>query len=159
MKKIVPTSLPEVKASLDTLKSAFSSSFQQLVDKGRELQQVTETLIMGSGACEGPRCDLVEGSGELFVVFEVPGLSKEDFSLEIGGGLITLRGEKKSRLAGRAVGLYLGECSYGAFQRTLSLPVQVHDDKAEAELKDGVLIVTIPKIEAADLPRRAVPVR
>ncbi|MBF0501547.1 MAG: Hsp20/alpha crystallin family protein [Candidatus Riflebacteria bacterium] len=178
MKTIIPTGLPDVKPSqdevcptkapltqvfgaysLDTIKSAFTSSFQQLVEKGRELQQVTDHLLNGTVARDFPRCDLVEGSNELFALFELPGVSKDDFKLEIGGGILTVRGEKKSRIQGRGAEIYLGECSYGPFERTVSLPLRVVEEKAVAEFTDGVLIVTIPKIGVADRPRMNIPVR
>ncbi|RCK81164.1 MAG: heat shock protein, Hsp20 family [Candidatus Ozemobacter sibiricus] len=159
MQKIIPTSIPEVKSSLEALKNAFTSSLHQLVAKGNELQQVAEHLMSGAVARDFPRCDMVEGSGELFVLFELPGLAREDFQLEIGGGLLTVRGEKKSRLQGRGAVIHLGECLYGAFERTVSLPVRVAEDKAAAEFTAGVLIVTLPKAEAGDRPRHPIPIR
>lgn len=158
MKTIIPTNLPEVKSSLESLKNAFSSSFQQLVDKGKELQAATENLLTRTVARDFPRCDMIEGSGELFVVFELPGLAREDFQLEIGSGLMVIRGEKHSRVQGKGAAIHLGECSYGAFERSVSLPVRVVEDKATAELVAGVLVVTIPKLVGADQPRRTVPV-
>ncbi|MFZ2960992.1 MAG: Hsp20/alpha crystallin family protein [Candidatus Ozemobacteraceae bacterium] len=159
MKNIIPTSLPEVKSSLDTLKHAFSSSFKQLVEKGRELQQVTDALLLPTVVRDFPRCDLVEGSNDLYILFELPGLAREEFSLEIGGGLLTVRGEKKSRLQGRGAEIHLGECVYGPFERTISLPLRVLEEKADAAFSDGVLVVTIPKVGSADRPRINVPVR
>ncbi|NLI76935.1 MAG: Hsp20/alpha crystallin family protein [Candidatus Riflebacteria bacterium] len=159
MQKIIPTSFPEVKSSLETLKNAFTSSLHQLVVKGNELQQVAEHLVTGTVARDFPRCDLVEGGGELLILFELPGLAREDFQLEIGGGLLTLRGEKKSRIQGRGAAIHLGECLYGAFERTISLPVKVTEEKAVAELTAGVLVVTIPKAEAGDHPKHPIPIK
>jgi len=159
MKTIISTSLSEVKSSLENLKSAFSNSFQQLVDKGKELQQVTESLLTRTVSRDFPRCDLVEGSNELFVLFELPGLSLEDFQLEIGGELLVVKGEKKSKIQGRGAAIHLGECAYGAFERSVSLPLRVVEEKAEAELASGILLITIPKAEVSDQPRRKVPVR
>ena len=159
MKNIVPKNMSEVKESIDTWRSTFSSTFRQLVEKGKELQQVTEQFFISPIGRAFPQMDMIESADELFLVFELPGLEKEDFKLELAGGLLYLAGEKRNPLQNKAGGLHLSECAYGRFERTVSLPCKVLEDKTEAEFKNGTLTVKLPKIDAPPAQKVSVTVR
>lgn len=159
MKNILPTDMNEMKSSLDLWRNAFSSTFKQLVEKGKELQTVTEEFFVPRVSKDFPRMDMVEGDREIFVVFELPGMTKEEFTLEIGGGFLMLRGEKKNPLQKKAVGIHLSECAYGTFERMVILPARIIEDKADAVFTSGILTVTLPKTEVQNSPRTVVQVR
>lgn len=159
MKNPGPNDFSEMKSSLDLWKDAFTSTFKQLVDKGKEFQQVTEQFFVPRMVRDFPRMDMVEGDREIYVVFELPGLTKEDFKIEIGGGFLHLVGEKKNPLQKKAVGIHLSECSYGHFERVVLLPVKIIEEKIDAEFTSGVLTVTLPKAELQDLPKSPIKVR
>jgi HSP20 family protein len=92
-----------------------------------------------------PDVDITETNGEIVVKAELPGMKKEGVEIEIEGNVLTLTGEKKEEKDEEEKEHYLYECSYGAFQRSFTLPTAVQEDQVKAEFKDGVLRVTLPK--------------
>jgi HSP20 family protein len=101
-------------------------------------------MMMGRGV---PKVDIVERDKEIEVQAELPGIKKEDLDVSINNQIMTIRAitqEEKSEGEGR----YLRrEMTRGEYQRTLSLPDYVDEDNAKATFKDGILCVTIPKME------------
>jgi HSP20 family protein len=83
---------------------------------------------------------------------EIPGLRIEDVDVSFDNGELTLKGEKKFDGKETAT-LHRRERVYGSFTRTLTLPWEVKAEEVSAELKDGVLTVTLPKADAAK-PRK-----
>jgi len=93
--------------------------------------------------------DVTETDEHLVVKAALPGISPEDVDISVNEGVLTVKGETKSDETSDAENFHRREIRYGAFYRTIPLPVQVNDDKAEAEFKDGFLTVTLPKAEQA----------
>jgi HSP20 family protein len=80
---------------------------------------------------------------------QVPGMSKENVQVSITEDALTLKGEMKEEEKTEDKNYHRREFRYGAFARTIPLPMAVQADKATAQLKDGVLEITIPKSEQA----------
>jgi HSP20 family protein len=78
----------------------------------------------------------------LFVEAELPGLTDQDVDITVHNGMLFIRGERQPA-EGRSY-LYDGRC-YGRFERVITLPAAVDADGVQAELKDGVLCLTLPK--------------
>jgi HSP20 family protein len=76
-------------------------------------------------------------------------MSKENLQVNVTDGTLTLKGEMKEEEKKEEKNYFRREFRYGAFTRTILLPVAVQADKTTAQLKDGVLEVTIPKAEQA----------
>lgn len=97
--------------------------------------------------------DVVDNGHELVVRIEVPGVDKDDCEIVIEGNTLYVRGEKRfdSTYVGGAY--HARQCAYGAFERIVSLPFNVHADKADAQFHNGVLVVHLPKAAEA-APRR-----
>ena len=70
-----------------------------------------------------------------------------------------MRGETRKETEEQKKSYYRQEIRYGAFQRTVPLPVDVDPAKASADLKDGILKITLPKAAQANVRRVDVPVR
>lgn len=96
-----------------------------------------------------PAVDIVDADGELMLTAELPGLTKDDVSLEVEDGMLLLKGEKKAEKEEKTENYRLVERSYGAFERRFTLPRAVDPTKVKAEFKDGVLKVHLPKTKAA----------
>jgi len=79
------------------------------------------------------------------VTAELPGLEEEDVEVELSDEGLTIRGEKKQEQEERGEGYYRAERTYGAFQRFIDLPCEVDGEKAEAEFRNGILTVILPK--------------
>jgi HSP20 family protein len=93
--------------------------------------------------------DVYESDDEVTVRTSIPGVNPDDIDISVLGATLTIKGEKSEDREKKKGNYHLRERHYGAFQRSVNLPSQVNVDKAKAEFKDGVLILTLPKIEAA----------
>ena len=94
-----------------------------------------------------PRVDLTEGEKEYTLTAEVPGLKAEDIKVEIEGGRLTLSGEQTEEHKEEKENFYLREYRTGSFVRTLELPGEADPGNIVAKVKDGVLTVSIGKVE------------
>jgi len=96
-----------------------------------------------------PPVDILERQDHLVIRAEVPGIRKEDMDVRIENGVLTLHGERKEEKDVKDVSAHLVERVYGSFTRSFSLPTTVDATKVTATYKDGVLEVTVPKVETA----------
>jgi len=94
-----------------------------------------------------PRLDLGAADKEYTISVEIPGVSEKDVTLELSHDTLIIRGEKKQENEEKNKNFYRLERSYGSFQRTLSLPEDVDKDNVRADFKNGVLNITIPRME------------
>ncbi len=107
----------------------------------------------------GPSLDMHETADELIIRAEVPGLKKDDFSVELVGRRLTIKGEKnvvRERKGGD--GCLISECRYGSFSRSIQLPYEIDEQTIAADLKHGVLTIRLPKPDKGRQARYRVPV-
>src|SRR4030042_6245989 len=97
----------------------------------------------------GPPIDGAEKDDEILVRAEVPGCKPDDIDISVQGNTLTISGEKKEETKKEEKGYYYVESSYGSFRRDVTLPADVEYGKVEAEGKDGVLSIKLPKAEKA----------
>jgi HSP20 family protein len=103
-----------------------------------------------------PALDVVEKRDAYIVIAELPGVSQSSVDLSFEQNILTIRGEKASPFDPAKDGelrVYAAERVAGTFERSIRLPEFVDGDRISAELRDGLLTVTIPKATAAQ-PRR-----
>ena len=96
-----------------------------------------------------PSIDVSETDAELIVKAELPGITKDNVQVTLTNGLLTIKGEKKVENDEKKEGYHLVERRYGSFCRTFRVSEDIDADKIDAAYKDGVLAVTLPKIEPA----------
>ncbi|MDG4854625.1 MULTISPECIES: Hsp20/alpha crystallin family protein [unclassified Mesorhizobium] len=104
---------------------------------------------LGRREVGGPRTDIAETDSTLEVSVELPGIDRQDIDVSLTDNTLTIKGEKKSEREESKKGYHLSERSYGSFYRSIPLPYVVDTDKANAEFKNGVLTVTLPKTQEA----------
>ena len=92
--------------------------------------------------------DVIIGEDDFRVTALLPGLKAEDISIQVVNETITLQGEFKFAVDEKANYL-MQEIPGGKFCRTINLPVVLDASKADAEMKDGVLTLRVPKAEEA----------
>jgi HSP20 family protein len=106
---------------------------------------------VGSPPMEGqlgwPQIELSETDKTVTVSAELPGLSEKDVQVEIANGILSIRGEKKAERSDESK--FVSERYYGSFERQIALE-GVEEDKAQADFKNGVLTVTLPKSEQSN---------
>ena len=98
---------------------------------------------------QAPTLDVYEQKDDVIVKAEIPGLTKDDIDITLEGNFLTIKGEKKKEEEVKDDDYYRCERTYGAFSRTVELPVAVQTDKVNAAFKDGVLEIRMPKTEEA----------
>jgi len=96
-----------------------------------------------------PKIDVIDRDAEVVVRAEVPAVKKEDLEVSVSGNLLTIKGETRHEEKEEKGDYYRCEISSGAFSRMVTLPAEVDESKAKASLKDGVLELTLPKLEQA----------
>lgn len=92
-----------------------------------------------------PPVEVAESDGEVIVKMEVPGVEKDKLDVTVSDDQITVRGESRKESEEKRKNYYRQEIHYGAFQRSVALPIEVDAAKASAELRNGMLKVTLPK--------------
>jgi len=101
------------------------------------------------GGVLAPRVDIAEDDRAVTLTAELPGVKQADIEVSLVGDQLSIKGEKRSEhdeskeMEGRTV--HRMERSYGAFQRTLTLPYQVDPAQVSAQFRDGVLTISLPK--------------
>lgn len=125
----------------DTINSVMNDPFfrflEELPSEGREWS---------------PAVEVIENEAEFRFTLEVPGMEQKDISIEFDNGVLTFTGEKSSEehQNGERV---RSERWYGKFSRSFTLPKSADPEKIAANLKNGVLVVTVQKREEAK-PRK-----
>ncbi|KNZ58301.1 hypothetical protein VP01_1958g5 [Puccinia sorghi] len=94
-----------------------------------------------------PKMDVIEKEDVFIVSAELPGARKEDISLELHNGRLSISGQTKSSSDHSSGSVRLSERSFGSFTRTIAVPTSVSHEQIKASFKDGVLDVTVPKVK------------
>jgi HSP20 family protein len=102
---------------------------------------------IGAGSDLTPPIDVHETADELVVTAALPGMKADHVEITITGQTLALRGEFKADEQVKNDQYLYRERRFGAFSRSLQLPVRVQGDQAQASFADGVLTLTIPKAE------------
>jgi len=102
------------------------------------------TAPQGTGSFWTPAIDVVQKEDQLVVKADVPGMKKDDLSIEVTDGALTIQGERKSDREEERGGIYRRERRYGSFCRVIPLPEGAITEQAKASFKDGVLEITVP---------------
>jgi HSP20 family protein len=125
-----------------------------LFDLHRQMNRLFDDLLedVGTGGpartgITAPAMEVHQSDDKLEITAELPGVKEEDVDLTVEDGVLTLRGEKKYERTDEERGY--SERSYGTFERRITLPSNIDEDKCTADFKDGVLTISMPKSEKA----------
>jgi HSP20 family protein len=91
--------------------------------------------------------DVYQTENDIVIVSTIAGVTSKDLDVTITNDMVTIKGERKNRAKVKHDDYFYQECYWGSFSRSVILPIDVDAENAEAELKDGVLIVKLPKSE------------
>lgn len=94
-----------------------------------------------------PSAEIEETADDVRLRLEIPGLESKDLNVEVTEESVSISGERKSETKTEEKGMMRSEFRYGKFERLIPLPAHVQNDKAQAEYKNGILTLTIPKVE------------
>ena len=126
---------------------------ERMFDRMSSLMDGTGWRSIGSLAL-----NVSEDENNVIVEASVPGIAEDDIDVRIEGDMLTISGESSQRVEqeGEERQWHLVEQRYGHFQRSVRLPVEVKSDKAQADLENGVLTITLPKSEPSPVKKIAV---
>ncbi len=91
--------------------------------------------------------DMYQTANDVVVKASIPGLKPDEVDISITGDTLTIKGEHKEEKEVEEQDYFYRERRYGAFSRSLTIPVPVKTEKTEATFENGVLTVTMPKAE------------
>lgn len=94
-----------------------------------------------------PNIDVYDDKDKITVKAEVPGMKKEDIEVSVEGNVLTIAGERKEEHEEHKGEAFRSERYFGRFERSVSLSEAVDPGKVQANYKDGVLTITLPKSE------------
>src|SRR5216684_8737005 len=100
-----------------------------------------------------PNVDIYDNKDQIVLEAELPGMNRGDFDLTIENNVITLRGERHFEKNDETDNYHRVERAYGSFLRSFTLPNTVSAEGANADYRNGVLRVTLPKREATKARR------
>lgn len=133
------TRRPRYDMPLSRLRDQLSQIFEQ--------PEFALTDLLGGGWT--PAIDVLEDKDKLTVKVEVPGFKREDLDVSVHENSLIISGERKSEEERKNGEFYRSERFYGKFHRSISLPYAVEIDKIQAQYRDGILNITLPKAENA----------
>jgi HSP20 family protein len=96
-----------------------------------------------------PSLDVIDRDNEVFVRAELPGIDKKDLNISLTDNLLTIKGQSSSEKKEEKGDYYRHEISSSSFARSVTIPAIVDSSKTVANLKDGILEITLPKVEAS----------
>ncbi|GHN01845.1 heat-shock protein [Cytophagales bacterium WSM2-2] len=118
------------------------STFSSIVDRF-----FNESLTRNGGSTFFPKVDVIENETAYEVHLAVPGVSKEDFKIEVNDNSLTVSGERKFSNEKKDKNYHSIETQYGSFSRSFTLPENVDGTKINAKYNNGILELVIPKDE------------
>ncbi len=123
---------------IDTLQRQMNRLFDELMPITREARD---------GIAFVPSAEMEETADAIHLKLEIPGMDAKDLNIEVSADAVSISGERKSETKSEEKGVTRTEFRYGQFQRVIPLSVRIQNDKVEAEYKDGILKLTLPKAE------------
>jgi HSP20 family protein len=128
---------------MDDLLKGFGPVFDRMPALGRLAEGRYEFI---------PPADVIEREKEYLVKVDLPDVRKEDVKVLFDEGVLTIKGERKVEKETKGETVHRTERFYGMFERSFALPDDVDPKGIHAESKDGVLMVSLPRV-AVQKPR------
>lgn len=121
----------------DTFKSIFSSPLFGQIEN------------YNTGKNFVPKVRISENKDNFFINMEIPGMTKEDVKISIENNVLNVNGVKKQETKSEDTNIIANEIYLGEFSRNFNLSKEINIETIDAEYKDGMLNITLPKVEEA----------
>lgn len=105
------------------------------------------SVARGMGATVFPALNISEDSGNIFVMAEIPGVPAQEVEISMEGDTLTISGERRTCPTEEKLSYHRRELECGRFSRAVILPAKIQMDKASAVSADGIITITLPKVE------------
>jgi HSP20 family protein len=123
--------------TIETLQEEMNRLFHQLAPNGDGDSELMAFM---------PSAELEDTPEAVQLKLEIPGLEAKDLDIQVSEHSVAISGERKSETKTEEKGAVRSEFRYGKFERIIPLPVQVKTDAAQAEYKNGILTLNLPKV-------------
>lgn len=123
---------------IETLRRQFDELFEELARGNRESEMTWTPLV-----------ELQDMDDNLIVRAQLPGLEAKDLDVQVTRDAVSISGEHRSENKVEEKGYFRSEFRYGKFQRMIPLPVHIQNERVQADFQNGVLTLTLPKVEEA----------
>ncbi len=124
-----------------------TNPFAELERMRREMDRLFSRVpYFGTSTSIYPATNLYETQNDLFLVAELPGVKKENISIDLHESTLTLSGKRETRTYGKS-DLLRQEQPEGQFEKTIRLPSRINGQAVNAKFEDGFLKITLPKAE------------
>lgn len=139
--------------AVSALRNEINSLFDRFAGRDRALRDVRDPIDLFDWPFGREpafaRADLSETEDAWELQIDLPGLDKENVSVDYANGVVSVAGERTDEREDRRKGYYLSERTYGSFQRSFRVPDGVKAEDIKARFDNGVLTVELPKSEEA----------
>lgn len=125
---------------IDTLQREMNRLFDSLTPTTPNGENVGVAFI--------PPAEMHETPEAIHLKLEVPGMEPKDLDVQVTAEAIAISGDRKTETKTQEKGMTRTEFRYGQFRRVIPLPTRIQNDKVQADYKNGILSLTLPKAEA-----------
>lgn len=123
---------------IETLRRQFDELFEELSGGRRESEMTW-----------APAVEIQDTDDHLFLRAQIPGIEPKDLDIRVTRDAVYIAGEHRSENKAEEKGYFRSEFRYGKFERAIPLPVPVQNELVEADYKNGILTLTLPKVQEA----------
>ena len=127
---------------------------REFVGLQRDMNRLFDSLArtgdggLGSNIAFMPAAEIQETPEAIQLKLEVPGMEAQDLDVQVTAEAVSINGDRKSETKTEEKSVTRSEFRYGSFRRVIPLPARIKNDQVQAEYKNGVLSLNLPKAEA-----------
>jgi len=144
-------------SELKHMKDRMDSLLSEVFDVGKS--SPTEESEEAESELWNPGVDVWETSQGWFLAADLPGVQEADLKVELAESQITIQGKREALAAGSELRIHQAERPGGSFRLSFALPPKMNSESVTAELKSGVLFISIPKDDATTAKSLKIEVR
>lgn len=128
--------------------------FREIDTLQREMNRLFDSLTPAINNREGdgitfmPAAELHDTPEAIYLKLEIPGIEAKDLDVQVTADAVAVSGERRSEIRAEEGGVTRSEFRYGSFRRVIPLPVRIQNERVQAEYKNGLLSLTLPKADA-----------
>lgn len=127
------------------------SPWREMNTLQRQMNRLFDEAVPATGWDRLPRvpaAEIEDTKDAIHLKLEIPGMEAKDLDVQVTEDTVSVSGERKSETKAEEKGVTRSEFQYGKFRRVIPLPARIQNTDVQAEYKDGVLSLTLPKTEA-----------
>lgn len=118
------------------------SAFEQYLDNEIDEEEFFDQEFEGQLAV-----DVYQNNGDIVIKSTIAGVKPENLDITVNSDMVTIKGRRELEEEINEDNYYYKECYWGGFSRSIILPEEIRPDNVKAEIKNGVLTITMPKLK------------